>query len=70
MTQTRHGNDAADMLEVILKAVEAELALDGLFRAARAVAVGVTRLNDEIGDNTVEGQAVVKALGNQVLEIQ
>ena len=60
--RTRHGQHAALMREVVLDAVELELALDAVARAAHAGAVRAAALDHEAGNDPVEDQAVVEAL--------
>ena len=58
---TGHAQNAALMLQIILDAVEEELALDAVAGAAHAGALGAAALDHEAGDDTVEDQAVVEA---------
>ena len=53
----------------IFHAVGRKLALDGVLRAAGAVAVGVAALHHETGDDAVEGQAIVKPVIGQVHKV-
>ena len=64
-----HADDAAGVLERIVHAVGGKLALDVPAGAAGAVAQRAAALDHEAGDHAVEGQAVVKALADQLLEI-
>ena len=57
------------MRQVIFHAVGGKFALDGILRAAGAVAVGVAALHHEPGDDAVEGQAVVKPIIGQIHEV-
>ena len=57
------------MLEVVLYAVGSKFALDVPARAAGTVALGTAALNHEAGDDTVERQAVIKALLHQLFEV-
>ena len=45
------------------------LALDAVARAARSVAAGASALDDEVGDDAVEGQPVVEVVVGQVDEV-
>ena len=67
--RTRHGDHAALVAEVVLHAVELELALDAVAGAAHAVAVGTAALDHEAGDDPVEDQAVIEALIGQRDEV-
>ena len=53
----------------IFHAVGRKLALDGVLRAAGAVAVGVAALHHETGDDAVEGQAIVKPIIGQIHKV-
>ena len=64
-----HGNGAPDVGQGIFHAVGGKLALDGVLRAAGAVAVGVAALHHEPGDDAVERQAVIKAGVGKVHEV-
>ena len=66
---TGHGQNAALVLQVVLDAVEEELALDAVAGAAHAGALGAAALDHEAGDDTVEDQAIVVALVCQRDEI-
>ena len=59
---TRHGENAALVLQVVLDAVEHELALDAVAGAAHAGALGAAALNHEAGNDAVEDQTVIKAV--------
>ena len=60
-----HGEHSrAGVLEVLV-----ELVFEGVARPARAGALGAAGLDHEIGDDAVELQAVVEALGGEFLEI-
>ena len=64
-----HGDNTAGMGEIVFETVGAELALDDLTAAALAIAVGIAALDHKASIDTVEGQAVVKALVDQVDKI-
>ena len=64
-----HADDAADVLDGVVDAVGGKLALDVPAGAAGAVAQRAAALDHEVGDDAVEGQAVVEALTDQLLEI-
>ena len=64
-----HADDAADVLDGVVDAVGGKLALDVPAGAAGAVAQRAAALDHKAGDDTVEGQAVVKALLDQLFEI-
>ena len=64
-----HADDAADVLDGVVDAVGGKLALDVPAGAAGAVAQRAAALDHKAGDHAVEGQAVVKALADQLLEI-
>ena len=57
------------MLDGVVHTVCSELALDVPARAAGAVAQRAAALDHKTGDDTVEGQAVIEALADQLLEI-
>ena len=57
-----HGQYTAGMGERILKTVCSKLSGNGLIASAGSVAVGVTTLNHETGDNPVKSEPVIKAL--------
>ena len=65
----RHGQDAALVLEIVLKAVHKELALDAVAGAAHAGAGGVAALDHKVFDDAVEDQAVIEALVGQINEV-
>ena len=64
-----HGNGAPGVGQRIFHAVGRKLALDGVLRAAGAVAVGVAALHHETGDDAVEGQAIVKPIIGQIHKV-
>ena len=64
-----HGQNAPLVGQHVFHAVHEELALDGLFRAAGAVAQRVAALDHEAADDAVEGEAVVELLVDQVHKI-
>ena len=66
---TRHAENAPLVLQVVLDAVEKELALDAVAGAAHAGALGAAALDHEAGDDPVEDQAVIKALVGQGDEV-
>ena len=66
---TGHAEDAPLMLEVVFHAVEEELSLDAVARAAHAGALGAAALDHEAGDAPVEDQAVVVVVACQVDEV-
>ena len=57
------------MGEGVIDAVLGELTGNLLRGTAGAVALGVTALNHKVFNNTVEGQAVIKAFANKLLEV-
>ena len=61
--------DEAAVLEGVVDAVSGKLALDVPARAAGAGAQRAAALDHKAGDDTVEGQAVVKAFLDQLFEI-
>ena len=65
----RHADDAAGMLDGVVDAVGGKFALDAPARAAGAVPQRAAALDHETADDAVEGQAVVKALIDQLLEV-
>ena len=67
--RTRHGDHAALVAEVVLHAVELELALDAVAGAAGAGALRAAALDHEAGDDPVEDQAVIEALVGQGDEV-
>ena len=64
-----HADDAADVLDGVVDAIGGKLALDVPAGAAGAVAQRAAALDHKAGDDTVEGQAVVKAFLDQLFEI-
>ena len=64
-----HADDAAGVLDGVGNAVLQELALDVPAGAAHAGALRVTALDHEAGNNAVEGQAVVKAVLDELLKV-
>ena len=64
-----HADDAAGMLNGVDDAVLQELTLDVPARAAHAGALRAAALDHKAGDDAVEGQAVVKALLDQLLKV-
>ena len=66
---TGHAEDTPLMLQVVLHAVEEELALDAVAGAAHAGALGAAALNHEAGDDPVEDQAVIVIVVTQVDEV-
>ena len=64
-----HADHAAGVLDGVVHTVCSELALDVPARAAGAVAQRAAALDHKAGDDTVEGQAVIEALADQLLEI-
>ena len=64
-----HTNHAAGVLDGVVDAVGSKLTLDVPARAAGTVAQRAAALDHEAGDDTVEGQAVIEALADQLLEI-
>ena len=65
----RHGEHAARVLQIVLEAVGAKLALDAVARAADADTVRVAALDHEAGDDAVEDHAVIKALLHETDEV-
>ena len=63
------GDNAAGVLQLVIKAVCRKFALDAVAGAAGAVAIGVAALDHKAGDDAVEGEAVVEALTGEVAEI-
>ena len=66
---TRHAENAPLVLQVVLDAVEKELALDAVAGAAHAGALGAAALNHEAGNDSVEDQTVIKMVAAQVDEV-
>ena len=66
---TRHAENAPLVLQVVLDAVEEELALDAVAGAAHAGAFGTAALNHEAGNDSVENQTVIKMVIAQVDEV-
>ena len=66
---TGHTENAPLMLQVVLHAVEEELALDAVARAAHSGALGAAALDHEAGDDPVEDQAVIVIVVTQVDEV-
>ena len=66
---TRHAENAPLVLQVVLDAVEKELALDAVAGAAHAGALGAAALNHEAGDDSVEDQTIIKMVIAQVDEV-
>jgi len=64
-----HADDAAGVLDGVVDAVGSKLALDVPAGAADAVAQRAAALDHKAGDDAVEGQTVVEALTDQLLEI-
>ena len=64
-----HGQHAPVVLQVVLHAVEAELALDAVAGAAHAGALGAAALDHEARDDPVEDQAVIEAAVGQGDEV-
>ena len=60
-----HGQNTGGVLQIVLKAVHGELALDAVARAAHSSAVRVAALDHESGDHPVENGAVIKALADE-----
>jgi len=60
-----HGQNAALVENGVIKAVCLELTADGVLGAAHAVAQRVAALDHEAGDNAMENETIVKALGNE-----
>ena len=68
---TGHGQNTALVTDVVLDAVEEELALDAVAGAAHAGALGAAALDHEAGNDPVEDQAVVETLiaqGDEVID--
>src|SRR5262249_58063283 len=63
MLAARHGQRASHVLLLV------ELGLDRVARATGPVALGIAALHDEIGHDSMEGQAVVEALLRQRDEV-
>lgn len=66
---TRHAENAPLVLQVVLDAVEEELALDAVAGAAHTGAFGTATLNHEAGNDSVENQTVIKMAVAQVDEV-
>ncbi len=66
---TRHAENAPLVLQVVLDAVEEELALDAVAGAAHAGAFGTADLDHEAGNDSVEDQTVIKMVAAQVDEV-
>ena len=66
---TRHAENAPLVLQVVLDAVEEELALDAVAGAAHTGAFGTAALNHEAGNDSVEDQTVIKMVAAQVDEV-
>ena len=66
---TRHAENAPLVLQVVLDAVEEELALDAVAGAAHAGAFGTAALNHEAGNDSVENQTVIKMVIAQIDEV-
>ena len=66
---TRHAENAPLVLQVVLDAVEEELALDAVAGAAHAGAFGTAALDHEAGNDSVEDQTVIKMVAAQVDEV-
>ena len=66
---TRHAENAPFVLQVVLDAVEKELALDAVAGAAHAGALGAAALNHEAGNDSVEDQTIIKMVIAQVDEV-
>jgi len=64
-----HGQDTALVLQVILDAVEEELALDAVAGATHAGAFGAAALNHEAGNDAMEDQAVIIVMAAQIDEV-
>ena len=66
---SRHRDNASLVLDGVADAVCAEFALDVLLCAAHSVAERIAALDHKARDNSVEGESVVEALGNELLKI-
>lgn len=66
---TRHAENAPLVLQIVLDAVEKELALDAVAGATHAGAFGTAALNHEAGNDSVEDQTVIKMVAAQVDEV-
>ena len=64
-----HGQDTTLVLQVILDAVEEELALDAVAGATHAGAVGAATLDHKAGNHAVEDQAVIVVVIAQIDEV-
>lgn len=64
-----HAQHAPLVLQLILEAIEQELALDAVAGAAHAGALGAAALDHKAGDDPVENQAVIEIVIAQVDEI-
>ena len=64
----RAGEGHADRAAAVAQAVD--LVADDVARAAAAVAPRVTALDHEVGDDAVEGEAVVETLRRELQEVQ
>ena len=69
MTAASHGDDTADMGDVILHTVQREFALDVMVGAAGAGAEGAAALHHEAFHNAVEGEAVIETGFRQFHEV-
>ena len=67
--RARHGDGALYVLDARVDAVIEKLALNVLFRAARAIALGVAALDHEALDDAVEGEAVIKAVVHKLFKV-
>ena len=64
-----HGDDAALVGEGILDTVDGKLALDGFIGAAHTGTGRVAALDHEAGNDAVEDQTVIEALGNELFKV-
>ena len=64
-----HGQHTALMSQVVLHAVEPELALDAVAGTAHAGTLGAAALNHKAGDDTVKDQTVIEAFVDQRDEV-
>ena len=62
---TRHRQNTASVVQVVLEAICGKLAADLITRAAHAGAFRVAALDHKARDNTMEDRAVIKALLHQ-----
>src|SRR6202035_111235 len=60
----RHADPPAGVAPAI------DLVADGVARAAEAVAAGIAALHHEVGNDAMEGEAVVEALAGEVEEVE